>query len=224
MNPKSKICKECNIEKSLDDYYFSRNIPRSLCKVCFNKKSLENYYNKHEQYKQKAKINRANKPQEYKYQPYSPEYYVKNKEAHKIRQRRYEEKYPEKIKARSRAYKQLNKEKIRVKKNERLRTDVNFKLRKSIRNRLQLALKHNYTTGLAFLNLGCSLGELKLHLEKQFKPGMSWENWKFDGWHLDHIIPLCKFDLTNDEQVKIATHYTNLQPLWAKDNLSKNKK
>ncbi len=66
--------------------------------------------------------------------------------------------------------------------------------------------------------------ELKQHLEKQFQPGMTWNNWKFDGWHLDHIVPLCKFDLMNPEQVKIATHYTNLQPLWAKDNLSKNGK
>ncbi len=68
---------------------------------------------------------------------------------------------------------------------------------------------------------GCSVGFLKEYLEKQFSPGMSWNNWSRDGWHIDHIRPLKSFDLTDREQVKQACHYTNLRPAWAKDNLSK---
>lgn len=63
--------------------------------------------------------------------------------------------------------------------------------------------------------------ELKQHLEKLFQPGMTWENWSRDGWHIDHIVPLSSFDLTDREQFLKACHFSNLQPLWAKENLSK---
>ena len=78
--------------------------------------------------------------------------------------------------------------------------------------------------GSAVRDLGCSVEELKRHLEKQFQPKMNWENYGLYGWHIDHIKPLVNFDLTNREQFLEACHYTNLQPLWAEDNLSKGAK
>lgn len=57
------------------------------------------------------------------------------------------------------------------------------------------------------------------HLESLFKPGMSWEN--HGEWHIDHILPLASFDLTDEQQAAKACHYTNLQPLWASENMSK---
>jgi len=62
------------------------------------------------------------------------------------------------------------------------------------------------------------------HIEAQFKSGMTWENWSRTGWHLDHIKPLSSFDLSDRAQFLEACHYTNYQPLWAKDNLIKGKK
>jgi desulfoferrodoxin (superoxide reductase-like protein) len=53
---------------------------------------------------------------------------------------------------------------------------------------------------------------------------MTWDNWTTDGWHIDHIKPLASFDLTDRKQLLEACHYTNLQPLWAKDNLIKSDK
>jgi hypothetical protein len=65
-----------------------------------------------------------------------------------------------------------------------------------------------------------------IYLESLFSSGMSWENWGSgpDKWHIDHKRPLASFDLTDRDQVLIACHYTNLQPLWSFDNLSKGAK
>lgn len=70
--------------------------------------------------------------------------------------------------------------------------------------------------------VGCSKDELRRHLESKFQPGMSWAN--RDKIHIDHIIPCASFDLTDPQQQRQCFHYTNLQPLWAKDNLSKGAK
>ena len=70
--------------------------------------------------------------------------------------------------------------------------------------------------------VGCTAAELKSHIESLFSPGMSWGNRHL--WHVDHIIPLSKFDLRDQTQQAAAFHYTNLQPLWAKDNLKKSDK
>ena len=70
--------------------------------------------------------------------------------------------------------------------------------------------------------LSCSGEELIKHIELQFKPGMSWENYGVDTWHIDHIIPMSTIKSEDDiEQIKIVCHYTNLQPLWAKENYTK---
>jgi len=66
--------------------------------------------------------------------------------------------------------------------------------------------------------LCCTPGELKAHLESKFQPGMDWDNYGFYGWHIDHKIPCAAFDLTKEDEAKKCFHFTNLQPLWAKDN------
>jgi len=100
-------------------------------------------------------------------------------------------------------------------------SNLQYRIRCALRSRLYSALKNNAKVGSAVRDLGCSIPELKLHLESLFKPGMSWDNYGLSGWHIDHIIPLSSFDLSNVEQFKKACHYTNLQPLLATENLSK---
>lgn len=104
---------------------------------------------------------------------------------------------------------------------ERRKRDPIFKLLAYVRGRIRGALKRktakksNKTEQL----LGCSAHELKMHLEILFKDGMSWNN--YGKWHVDHIKPCCSFDLTNPEEQEACFHYSNLQPLWAEDNLKK---
>ena len=69
--------------------------------------------------------------------------------------------------------------------------------------------------------IGCTEIELRNHIESKFTDGMSWDNYGKYGWHVDHIRPCSSFDLSEPEQQRQCFHYTNLQPLWAKDNLSK---
>ena len=72
-----------------------------------------------------------------------------------------------------------------------------------------------------FYYRGYSIEELMIHLEALFTVGMTWDNYGYRGWHIDHIIPCSRFDLSLDsEQIK-CFHYTNLQPLWMFENISK---
>lgn len=68
---------------------------------------------------------------------------------------------------------------------------------------------------------GCTVAELRAYLESKWLPGMSWENYGLKGWHVDHVTPCSFFDLSDPEQQLKCFHYTNLQPLWAFDNISK---
>jgi hypothetical protein len=69
--------------------------------------------------------------------------------------------------------------------------------------------------------LGCSIEFLKKHLETQFTEGMSWDNYTYYGWHIDHIKPCKLFDLSKPEEQQKCFHYSNLQPMWWHDNLIK---
>lgn len=99
--------------------------------------------------------------------------------------------------------------------------NLNYRLSEALRGRLWNILRGKQKAGSSVDDLGCTIDELKQHLEAQFSDGMNWDNWSRDGWHIDHIVPLASFDLTDRDQFLKATHFTNLQPLWAKENLSK---
>jgi len=99
------------------------------------------------------------------------------------------------------------------------------KIRVSVRGRLHKALdeklnkkKNDYTKNI----LGLDMEQFFLYLESKFEEGMTWDNYGNNGWHIDHIIPLSCGD--TEEEIYLLSHYTNLQPLWAEENLRKNAK
>lgn len=103
--------------------------------------------------------------------------------------------------------------------NKRIKTDIDYKIKRYLRSRLYNAVRKGYKSGSAVNDLGCSITEFKNYIGSLFTDGMSWDN--YGKWHIDHKIALTKFDLSDKGQLKEACHYTNLQPLWATDNISK---
>ena len=100
-----------------------------------------------------------------------------------------------------------------------MKCDPNSYISLLLRIRLRQVLKGNKAESKARELVGCSISELISHLESQFLTGMTWDN--HGEWHIDHRRPCSSFDLTNQEECEICFHYTNLQPLWAIDNLAK---
>ena len=120
-----------------------------------------------------------------------------------------------------REYHKFNKDKIYNYTKIKRKTNLQFKLRCIFSCRIHSALRDRSTYKLdeTISLLGCSIEKAKQHIEQQFIKGMSWAN--YGKWHIDHIRPCASFDLTNEEQQKQCFNYTNLQPLWATDNLKK---
>lgn len=104
--------------------------------------------------------------------------------------------------------------------------DLESRMKRALRARIHHALFKSKTkkTNRTLELIGCSIGFLKSYLADKFIGDMSWENYGYRGWHIDHIIPCSAFDLTKEEEQKKCFHYTNLQPLWAEDNMAKHDK
>ena len=101
----------------------------------------------------------------------------------------------------------------------RQRGSVQWKATSAIRQQVARIKRAGKAAGDYCEILGCTFDHAQRHIEAKFKEGMHWLN--HGSWHIDHIIPIAWFDLTDRQQLLAASHYTNLQPLWAKENLSK---
>ncbi len=147
------------------------------------------------------------------------EYYYKNHEISKKRQR---DRYT-KMKLEGRLV--VKPRKTRVKKEKvKVKPSLERRLGQILRTRLNIALKENRGVASAVRLLGCSMEEFIKHMERGFSEGMNWENHTIRGWHIDHIRPLSSFDLTSKTEIAKACHFTNLQPLWFYENISKKAK
>jgi hypothetical protein len=201
MKRTDKECTKCLSSKPLTEFHKHKGRKdgyREVCKSC----------RKGDWEKDREKVSIQRK-----------EYYKENRDALKEYSKQYRLSNPDKIKDQSKKYFAENKQKINDRVMSRYHKDPSFRLSKVLRARFYEVVIHNYRKTKWRKVLGCSVKELKDYLEAKFLRGMSWEN--HGKWHIDHIVPLSAFDLASDAQVALAFHYTNLQPLWARDNLSK---
>ncbi len=109
----------------------------------------------------------------------------------------------------------------RINRNQRYHTNPSFRLAVLTRQRIRCALKKGQLSASFAAVLGCTIPQLRAHLERQFKPGMSWDNYGYRGWHVDHVQPCDAFDLTVPAQLQACSHFSNLQPLWMLENMAK---
>lgn len=234
-----KICAKCLIQRPISLFHKrldSKDGLRSECKICTEqrqKKYREDNSGKIQEHGRKWCENNKNKISADKKRYYEDnkdkvvEYKKKYREENKDKMTGYLKEYYKQNKGRlkivNKNYRHKNKDKIRQKVNIRLKDDVQFRLSTLLRQRLSAAIQGGYKAGSAVRDLGCSIDFLKAHLELQFDFGMTWDNWGkgMGKWNIDHIVPISSFDLTDRQNILLACHYGNLQPLWFEDNSRK---
>ncbi len=240
-----KICTKCKIEQSKSEFgkhLLGKEGLHPHCRSCIKEQSR--LYRKNNPEKRKETCRRwdlfnkekitAKRKQWYLDNPdYNKQYYKDNKERMDAEGKQYRQNNKEKIKCMKKQWVKNNQSKVNKRAKdyarERRQTDLGFKITCALRSRLNHALRGNFKSGSAVRDLDCSIPELKQWLEQQFynrKDGtkMTWKDWSKDGWHIDHIIPLDSFNLSDRKQLKKAVHWFNLQPLWVEDNLRKSNK
>jgi hypothetical protein len=193
-----KLCPKCNQLKPLTEYSKNKNKNDGLsycCKTCHHSYITIPH---HIKYKEYNKI-------------YGKEWRKNNPNYNKIQNKEYAKKYYSKHKDELKEY---NKNYSKTRREQ----DPLFKLKSNIRNTIIRYIKNPKNNNTEQI-LGCTFEQLKQHIESQWVEGMNWDNWTQDGWHVDHIIPLAS--ATTEDEIYKLNHYTNLQPLWAPDNMKK---
>lgn len=238
-----KCCIKCGIEKDLQEFNKrSDSIDgyRNDCRECRNKYYKEySVKNKDILVKKDKEYRERNKDRIYKTNRI---YWEENKEVLKSKKRKYYEENKDKLKKDKREYYKENKEKVSLQKknyynnnryrennrknkwsSDKKKSDPLYKLRLSIRTLILISVKNvGYVKSQLRVTktekiLGCTTEEFKIFLEDKFLEGMCWEN--HGEWHIDHICPV-SYAKSEEDIIKL-NHYTNFQPLWAVDNLSK---
>ncbi len=144
------------------------------------------------------------------------------------RNRQFKKSNRVKLRKSEKEWRKKNPEKVRAYRNKyvnsRYHSDVNYRILSAVRSRLALLLPEPGTKGRSVRLLGCSIESFKIYLESKFEPGMNWDNYGRNGWHVDHIMPCSIFDLRKPEHQKRCFHFSNLQPMWEAENIRKSNK
>jgi len=196
----SKNCSKCGQLKLFTDFYKCSGKfdgLKSECKDCSKKRKTE--------YKKKfpEKIKQQDKQTKDKFRD-------RNKE---IERNRYKNN-TEQCKARNKKWRKDNPEYLRE-----YYSQPQFRIAKNLRNRVRRALRGIIKSENTLSLIGMHIPEFMEYLSSRFQEGMSWEN--YGQWHIDHIRPCKSFDMSNESQQRECFHWSNMQPLWAIDNIIK---
>jgi hypothetical protein len=216
-----KTCTKCKIEKNESEFSKDKHKKSgrvSQCKKCINlRQNLKNSNNR-EKAREYSRIWRL-KNLESERKRYRDRYWENPKLSREKNKKKRDRENPilRKLKQNHPKVLERRREIHRIRKEK----DIMYRLAKTLRARLNNFLKATgyKKIGSAIKDIGCTSDFLKNYLESKFQPGMTWENWSSNGWHVDHIVPLSSAK-TPEDMIKLC-HYTNLQPLWAADNLKK---
>lgn len=201
-------CNKCFQDKPLTEFYFRKdtNTYRNSCKACCKKRAKNWHRNNREQSLKNKK-----------------EWHKEHREENLIKFKEYYRQDLQKSKDDRRKWREHNRDKIRNNFNKRYKEDVTFRLRCNVSSRIRDVITTRYKTSSTLELLGCSIKFVKKWLEFQFTDEMTWGN-HGNTWHIDHFIPCASFDIRDINEQKKCFHWSNLQPLLAKENLSKNDK
>jgi hypothetical protein len=224
-----KKCNHCQIEKKLCEFHKNKNSKdghKTCCKLCVKIKTKKNYSENKEKLTELRKKFRKENTEKIK--KYRKKEWEKNKNKIKEKTNEWRRNNKDKLKLYNKKYRAKNKIKIiereRNYQNNKYKNDLKFKISKTVRGRIYdfLTTKKIRKKCKTFEIIGCTPQELKNYLETKFLNDMSWDNYGVNGWHIDHIIPLAS--AKDENEIYKLCHYTNLQPLWATENLSKSDK
>lgn len=220
----TKRCVKCKISKNLSDFTNNKTKKdgkNNYCKICQqiyrkqNKKHIQKYL---KTYRAKNKNQLSDWYKKYRHN---------NKKRIKDKDAQYRKKNKDKIQKYNKKWRQKNRDLINNKKKQyycRRKLNIDYRLLNNLRSRIRAAIKNGKKCMKTTEILGASIESVRLHLESKFTEGMNWANYGLYGWHIDHIVPCDKFDLSKKSEQKKCFHYTNLQPLWAKENIKKSNK
>lgn len=220
-------CGKCKVFKTLESFGYCKSTwdnLRPTCKTCLyqqnaNDKERITEYNK--QYWQKTKEVQSEKSKLWKMQ---------NKDKVKENMKKWLEQNKEYKKQKDKEYRELNKEKYRENHRKWVRENyarmkeengtefIQYKIKSNVGRRIREILGQNKSERCQEY-VGCSLEDLRVHLETTFSEGMTWDN--YGEWHIDHKIPCDAFNMEDVFEQKACFYYKNLQALWARDNIIK---
>lgn len=189
-----RTCNRCDALKAIEEFEFSKPLYRRRhCKTCG------------------AKMNKAN--------------YDANPEMHRQRAKDYRNRSPEiaeRQREHCRRYGKQNREAINARRRARIARNPEEKIVKSLRDRLHDLVKLGQGTKVQRTKdlYGCTVEELRIHLESLFKPDMTWSQYGFHGFHIDHVIPCNAYDMNDLEEQRRCFNWRNLRPEWRFENQS----